>query len=73
MILNQQIDAMPGELMNPEQKEYVKTFIETPPKVKEIIIETMLEHYRRGNFVRIYPTKNSDYYDCFLSQNRQTQ
>ena len=44
MILNQQIDAMPGELMNPEQKEYVKTFIETPPKVKEIIIETMLEH-----------------------------
>jgi len=35
---------MPRELMNPEQKEYVKTFIETPPKVKEIIIEKMLEH-----------------------------
>jgi len=41
--------------------------------MKEIIIETMLEHQRRGNFVRIYPTKNSDYYDCFLSSNRQTQ
>jgi len=33
----------------------------------------MLEHQRRGHFVRIYPTKNSDYYDCFLSQSRQTQ
>jgi hypothetical protein len=64
---------MPPELMNLEQKEYVKNFIEQPQKIKEIVIETMLEQQRRGNFVRIYPTKNSDYYDCFLSQNRQTQ
>ena len=35
--------------------------------MKEIVIETMLEYQRRGNFVRMYPTKNSDYYDCFLS------
>jgi hypothetical protein len=27
----------------------------------------LLENQRRGNFVRIYPTKNSDYYDCFVS------
>lgn len=33
----------------------------------------MLEHQRRGNFVRIYPTKNSDYYDCFLGGNRHNQ
>lgn len=33
----------------------------------------MLENQRRGNFVRIYPTKNSDYYDCFLSGNKQIQ
>merc|ERR1712176_1698459 len=72
-ILNEQIDAMSEDLLNPEQKEYVKTFIAMPPKMKDIVIETMLENQRRGNFVRIYPTKHSDYYDCFLSQNRQCQ
>jgi len=29
--------------MNPEQKEFVKSFIALPAKVKEIVIETMLE------------------------------
>ena len=66
-ILTEQVDAMPEELFNIEQKDYVKSFITMPAKMKEIVIETMLEHQRRGNFVRIYPTKNSDYYDCFLS------
>ena len=72
-ILSDQIDAMPEELFNLDQKDYLKSFITMPPKMKEIVIETMLEYQRRGNFVRMYPTKNSDYYDCFLSQNRQTQ
>ena len=64
---------MPEELLNLNQKDYLKSFITMPPKMKEIVIETMLEYQRRGNFVRMYPTKNSDYYDCFLSANRQTQ
>ena len=72
-ILSEQIDAMPEEKLNLDQKDYVKSFITMPPKMKEIVIETMLEYQRRGNFVRMYPTKNSDYYDCFLSSNRQTQ
>ena len=66
-ILSDQIESMPDELFNLEQKEYISNFIQLPQRMKEIVIETMLEHQRRGNFVRIYPTKNSDYYDCFLS------
>lgn len=49
------------------QKEYINTFIALNTRHKEIICETLLEYQRRGNFVRIYPTKNSDFYDCFLS------
>ena len=66
-ILIEQIDTTPDELFNEDQKEYVKGFIQLPARMKEIIVETMLENHRRGNFVRIYPTKSSDYYDCFLS------
>ena len=50
------------------QKEYINSFIGLSTRHKEIICETLLEYQRRGNFVRIYPTKNSDFYDCFLSQ-----
>lgn len=42
-------------------------------KQKEVIIDTLLENSRRGNFIRIYPTKNSDFYDCFLSGSRLMQ
>ena len=62
-LFSQQIDAMPDELLNPDQKEFIHSFIGMSPRMKDIVIETMLEHQRRGNFVRIYPTKNSDYYD----------
>lgn len=72
-ILTNQIEAMSDDLLNSDQKEFIKSFIWLPSKSKEIIIETMLEHKRRGNFCRIYPTKNSDYYDCFLSMNPQCQ
>ena len=39
-------------------------------KQKEILFETMSEYARKGNFVRIYPAKGSDLYDCFFQQNR---
>jgi hypothetical protein len=32
-------------------------------KNKEIVQEAMSEYSRRGNFVRIYPSKNSYMYD----------
>jgi len=61
------------ENLNWIQKEYFCQYINLPHKQREILIETLLENQRRGNFVRIYPTKNSDYYDCFFSQNRANQ
>lgn len=72
-ILTEQVDSMPDDEFNADQKEYVKDFIQMQPRMKDIVIETMLENQRRGNFVRIYPTKNSDYYDCFVSSNLTTQ
>ena len=35
-------------------------------KNKEILRETLMEFERRGNFVRIYPAKGTDYYDAFF-------
>ena len=55
------------------QKEYLNQYSKLPTKQKEVVIETLLEHQRRGNFVRVYPTKNSDFYDCFLSHNKSNQ
>ena len=59
------------ECLNWIQKEYLNQFLQLSSKHREMIIETLLENQRRGHFVRIYPTKNSDFYDCFLSQNKQ--
>ena len=43
-ILNEQIDGISDDLMNMEQKDFVKNFISLPARTKEIVIETMLEH-----------------------------
>ena len=32
-------------------------------RYKEYIKDTVAEYQRRGNFIRIYPAKNSDIYD----------
>lgn len=48
------------------QKEYLSQFILLPAKHKEVVIETMLEMKRRGNFIRIYPTKSIMLYIYFL-------
>jgi hypothetical protein len=39
-------------------------------KHKELLLESMAENNRRGNYVRIYPSKNSDLYDAFFSGSR---
>ena len=39
-------------------------------KNREIITETVCEYSRRGNFVRIYPTKNSNKYDQYFNGSR---
>ena len=35
-------------------------------KNKDLIIETLAEFERRGNYVRIYPSCNSNLYDQFF-------
>lgn len=35
-------------------------------RYKEYIRETLAEYSRRGNFIRIYPSKGSDMYDPFF-------
>mmetsp|Transcript_30116 Transcript_30116/g.29392 ORF Transcript_30116/g.29392 Transcript_30116/m.29392 type:complete len:80 (+) Transcript_30116:1851-2090(+) len=39
-------------------------------RFREYVRETQVEFLRRGNFVRIYPAKNSDIYDCYFSSVR---
>jgi hypothetical protein len=36
-------------------------------RYRDFVRETQAEYLRRGNFVRIYPAKNSDIYDCFFN------
>ena len=36
-------------------------------RFREYVRETLAENTRKGNFVRIYPAKNSDIYDCFFN------
>ena len=41
-----------------------------PPKLLEILTETLEEYERRRNFVRIYPAKGSEVYDKYFEQVR---
>ena len=36
-------------------------------RYREYIRETQAEYNRKGNFIRIYPAKGSDIYDCFFT------
>ncbi len=38
------------------------------PKIRESIRETLVEHFRRSNFIRIYPSKTSSIYDKYFQQ-----
>jgi transcriptional/translational regulatory protein YebC/TACO1 len=39
-------------------------------KHREVIYEAMAEYQRKGNFVRIYPSRQSHIYDQFFQSNR---
>ena len=39
-------------------------------RYREYIRETLIENSRRGNYIRIYPAKNSDMYDPFFQTQR---
>lgn len=39
-------------------------------KFKDILRETLSEYQRKGNFVRVYPSKGTDAYDTFFVQAR---
>jgi len=36
-------------------------------RYREYVRETQQEYLRRGHFVRIFPAKNSDIYDCYFA------
>ena len=36
-------------------------------RYKDYVREVVSEYARKGNFLRIYPAKNSEIYDCFFS------
>ncbi len=38
-----------------------------PLKYKEVLREALGENYRKGNYVRIYPSQGSDIYDKFFN------
>lgn len=38
-------------------------------KFRDIVAETVQEYSRRGEFVRIYPARNSKIYDKFFMKN----
>jgi hypothetical protein len=37
------------------------------PKVRELVKETLVENFKKSNYIRIYPTKTSDIYDKFFA------
>lgn len=39
-------------------------------RFKEYIRETLSEGAKKANFIRIYPAKSSDMYDCFFASPR---
>lgn len=39
-------------------------------RYREYIRETVTEYQRRGNYIRIYPAKNSDMYDQYFHSSR---
>jgi hypothetical protein len=49
-------------------KAAIAQAISLPLKLRGFLIEILLEDQRKGNFLRIYPAKNSDAYDQYLSQ-----
>jgi len=44
----------------------------TQQKFKDALRETLQENFRRGGFLRIYPSKNSNIYDKFLNYHQPT-
>lgn len=45
--------------------ELIKKLI--PMKFKDILLETLEENSRKGNYIRIYPSKGSENYDRYFS------
>ena len=39
-------------------------------KYKEVLREVLAENNRKGNFIRIYPSQGSDFYDQFFEKPR---
>ena len=62
----QRIDETSSDM----QRDLLQRVVRIPPKQREMLSELLEEYERKGNFVRIYPTKCSDMFDCFFQSNR---
>jgi hypothetical protein len=55
----------PDDYQNVEKEPYLRSAL---VKYRDIVAETCQEYSRRGEFVRIYPAKNSKMYDKYFSR-----
>lgn len=53
-------EYLDGELLEPMKKA-------AKIKFREIVAETVIENERRGNYIRIFPGKNSKIYEKYLN------
>ena len=74
--LNPQAEYLVNRLSEDYIKEYEKGLLREPMQVacslkfRDIIAETCAEYSRRGEFVRIYPARNSKIYDKYFASGR---
>jgi len=74
--LNPQAEYLINRLSEDYSEDYNKGSLREPMqaacqlKFRDIIAETCAEYSRRGEFVRIYPAKNSKIYDKYFSSGR---
>lgn len=71
--INPQIETMIDKLTAQYENDYCNGELTEPLKAscyikfRDIVAETVAEYNRKGNFVRIYPSRNSKMYDKYFT------
>lgn len=50
---------------NKEHKQELFKIKDMPESYRDMLLETIIENERRGDFMRIYPHEGTEYYDKF--------
>ena len=64
-IVEKLADMYPGDYSKDDTELFKKSAV---LKYRDILVETCKEYQRRGEFVRIYPAKNSKIYEKYFSR-----